>query len=58
MNLQVQAFLDPQGVTSLSGLLDGWSPQHFLAERMIIMVRHFRSKALSFILHGRNSGQR
>jgi len=58
MNQQAQAVLDPQVVMSLSELLDGWSPQRFLAERMIIMVPYFRSKVLKFILHGRNSGQR
>jgi hypothetical protein len=57
MNLQVQTALDPQVVISVSELLDGWCPQHFLAERMIIMVPHVRSKVLTFLLHGRNSGQ-
>jgi hypothetical protein len=43
---------------SLSELLDGWSPQHFLAERMITMVTYFRSAVVKFIFGGRNSGQR
>jgi hypothetical protein len=43
---------------SLSELLDGWSPQHFLAEGMITMVTYFRSEVVKFIFGGRNSGQR
>jgi hypothetical protein len=42
---------------SLSELLDGWFPQHFLAETMITMVTYFRSKVVKFICGGRNSGQ-
>jgi len=42
---------------SLSELLDGWSPQHFLAERMITIVTYFRSEVVNFIFGGRNSGQ-
>jgi len=42
---------------SLSELLDGWSPQHFLAERMITIVTYFRSQVVKFIFGGRNSGQ-
>lgn len=41
----------------LSGLLDGWSPQDSLAERMILIVPDFRSEVLKFVLRGRNSGQ-
>jgi hypothetical protein len=43
---------------SLSELLDGWSPQHFLAVRMITIVTYFRSEVVKFIFGGRNSGQR
>src|ERR1700732_2468229 len=42
----------------LSELLDGWSPQHFLAERIITIVTYFRSQVVEFIFGGRNSGQR
>jgi len=42
---------------SLSELLDGWSPQHSLAERMITIVTYFRSQVVKFIFGGRNSGQ-
>jgi hypothetical protein len=42
---------------SFSELLDGWSPQHFLAERMITIVTDFRSEVVEFIFGGRNSGQ-
>ena len=42
---------------SLSELLDGWSPQRFLAERMIIILTYFRSQVVKFIFGGRNSGQ-
>jgi hypothetical protein len=42
---------------SLSELLDGWSPQHFLAEGMITMVTYFHSEVVKFISGGRNSGQ-
>ena len=42
---------------SLSELLDGWSPQHFLAKRMITIVTHFRSEVMKFVFGGRNSGQ-
>ena len=42
---------------SLSELLDGWSPQRFLAERMITIVTYFRSQVVKFIFGGRNSGQ-
>ena len=43
---------------SLSELLDGWSPQYFLAERIITIVTYFRSQVVKFIFGGRNSGQR
>jgi len=43
---------------SLSELLDGWSPQHFLPERMIAIVTDFRSELVKFIFGGRNSGQK
>jgi len=42
---------------SLSELLDGWSPQRFLAERMITILTYFRSQVVKFIFGGRNSGQ-
>jgi hypothetical protein len=42
---------------ALSGLLDGRSPQHFLAEEMIIIVTHFSAEVVTFIFRGRNSGQ-
>jgi len=42
---------------SLSELLDGWSPQRFLAEKMIIILTYFRSQVVKFIFGGRNSGQ-
>jgi hypothetical protein len=42
---------------SPSELFDGWSPQDFLAERMITMVIDFRSQVVKFIFYGRNSGQ-
>jgi len=41
----------------LSELLDGWSPQRFLAERMITILTYFRSQVVEFIFGGRNSGQ-
>jgi hypothetical protein len=43
---------------SLSELLDGWSPQHFLAKRVITIVTYFRSQVVKFVFGGRNSGQR
>jgi hypothetical protein len=43
---------------SLSELLDGWSPQYFLAQRIITIVTDFRSQVVKFIFGGRNSGQR
>ena len=43
---------------SLSELVDDWSPQRFLAERMITIVTYFRSQVVEFIFGGRNSGQR
>jgi len=56
-----------QGALSLRGLagcvialrtvLDAWSPQLFLAERMIIIVTDFRSEVVKFIFGGRSSGQ-
>jgi hypothetical protein len=42
---------------SHSELFDGWSPQDFLAERMITMVIDLRSQVVKFIFCGRNSGQ-
>ena len=52
------AFAFSLAARSLSELLDGWSPQHFLAERMITIVTYFRSQVVKFIFGGRNSGQR
>jgi len=51
------AFAVSLAVRSVSELLDGWSPQHFLAETMITMVTDFRSQVVKFIFGGRNSGQ-
>lgn len=48
---------DAQVAMSPFGLLDGWSPQSLLADGMIIIVPHFSSEVLKFILGGRNSGQ-
>jgi hypothetical protein len=42
---------------SLSELVDDWSSQRFLAERMITIVTDFRSQVVKFIFRGRNSGQ-
>lgn len=50
--------LDCQAAISLPELLDGWSPQPLLAEKMIIIVPYFCSEVLKFVLGGRNSGQR
>jgi len=51
--------LDPDGLAlvSLCQLLDGWSPQPLLAERVIIIVTDFCSEVVNFIFGGRNSGQ-
>jgi hypothetical protein len=42
---------------SFAELLEGWSPQHFLAERIFTMVTDFRLQVAKFIFGGRNSGQ-
>jgi hypothetical protein len=42
---------------SRSELLDGWSPQTFLAEKIITIVTYFRLQVVKFIFGGRNSGQ-
>jgi hypothetical protein len=49
--------LDSPVAKTLSELLDGWSPQHFPAERMIIIVPDFSAGVVNFIFSGRNSGQ-
>jgi hypothetical protein len=49
--------LDYQVAMALSGLLDGWSPQDFPTERMIIIVPDFPAGVVNFIFSGRNSGQ-
>ena len=53
--LVVAVWLAPR---SLCELLDGWSSQHFLAERIITIVTHFLAQVVKFIFGGRNSGQR